>query len=211
MAERDSGGAAKRRRERRWRISLRCVWSWPQWRTTRTAPHGDRRQPPGPGTQRHGDRSLLCPQSPQARSTSRWTMRACRRRGRGPAALLEPRLQGRVQQHTVEHIIDVLPNVQILDVPVPQMGDQLVEFMQRLDTATSVQVTAVPKISLDRIPQRFVDQRRPQRAEQLVEVPTVVSFPLSNSSLQSRSVTFQNLVVVLEVVEVFKGFSQHRI
>ena len=91
------------------------------------------------------------------------------------ATLLEPRLQGRVQRHTVEHIIGVLPYEQILDVPVPQMGDQLVEFTQRLDTATPVQVIAVPKISLDRIPQRFVDRRRPQKAEQLVEVPTVLS------------------------------------
>ena len=41
---------------------------------------------------------------------------------------LEPRLQGGVQRHTVEHIIDVLPFVRILDVPVPQLGDQLVEF-----------------------------------------------------------------------------------
>ena len=42
--------------------------------------------------------------------------------GERPAALLEPRPQGQVQRHTVEHIIDVLPFVQILDVPVPQVG-----------------------------------------------------------------------------------------
>ena len=51
----------------------------------------------------------------------------------------------------------------------------LVEFMKMLNTATPEQVIAVPKISPDRIPQRFVNRRRPQRAEQLVEVPTVVS------------------------------------
>ena len=33
----------------------------------------------------------------------------------------------------------------------------------------------MPTISLDRILQRFVDRRRPQKAEQLVEVPTVFS------------------------------------
>ena len=43
--------------------------------------------------------------------------------------------------------------------------------MQKLDTATPEQVTAVPKISLDRIPQRSA-LRRTQKAEQLVEVPT---------------------------------------
>ena len=82
-----------------------------------------------------------------------------------------------MKRHTVEQIIDV-PHVQILDVPVPQMGDQLVEFMQRLDTATPVQVIAVPKISMDRITQRFVDRRPPQRAEQLVEVPTDPAYSL---------------------------------
>ena len=70
--------------------------------------------------------------------------------------------------------------MQILGVLVPQMGNQLVE---RLDTLTPERVIAVPKISQDRIPQRFVDWRRPQRAEQLVEVSAVVSF----SSLQQQS------------------------
>ena len=40
-------------------------------------------------------------------------------------------------------------------------------------------VIAVPKISLDRIPQRC-PRRRPRKAEQLVEVPTIISY----SSLQ---------------------------
>ena len=40
----------------------------------------------------------------------------------------------------------------------------------------------MPKLSQDRIPQRFA-VRRPQKAEQLVEVPTVLSF----SSLQQQS------------------------
>ena len=63
----------------------------------------------------------------------------------------------RFQRHTVEHIVDVCPFVQILEVLVPQLGNQLAEFMQRLDSSTPVQVIAVPKISLDRIPHRFVD------------------------------------------------------
>ena len=84
---------------------------------------------------------------------------------------------------TVEHIVDDCPFVQILDVLVPQLENQLVEFMQKLDTSIRVQVIAVPKISLDRIPQRFLDKSRPQKAQQLVEVPTVVSL----SSLQQPS------------------------
>ena len=44
------------------------------------------------------------------------------------------------------------------------------------------QVIAVPKISMDRVPQRSVCHRS-RRAEQLVEVPTIVSY----SSLQQRT------------------------
>ena len=60
------------------------------------------------------------------------------------------------------------------------MGNQVVEVLQKKETPSLVeQGIAVPKISLDRIPQRSA-VRRPQKAEQLVEVPTIVSF----SSLQ---------------------------
>ena len=96
-----------------------------------------------------------------------------------PAAVLEPRPQGPVQRHTALHIVDILPYVQILDVPVPQMCGQLVEFMQNLDTSTlDEQEIAVPKISLDRIPQRSAS-RRTQKAEQLVEVPTEPMYALA--------------------------------
>ena len=58
----------------------------------------------------------------------------------------------------------------------------MLELMQKIVTASllePVQVIAVPKISLDRVPQRC-PRRRPRRAEQLMEVPTIISF----SSLQ---------------------------
>ena len=65
----------------------------------------------------------------------------------------------------------------------------------------------MPKISQDRIPQRFVDRRCPQRAEQLVEVPTVVSHSSlqQQSAEQARTWTFQflALVVIMEVCKVF--------
>ena len=74
---------------------------------------------------------------------------------------------------------------QILDVPVPQTGNQVVEFVQKIDAPSLVeQVIAVPKISLDRIPQRPAN-RRPQKAQQLVEVPTIVS--LSSPLQQTAS------------------------
>ena len=93
-----------------------------------------------------------------------------------PTPLVEVRPQERVLRHTVEHIIDDLPYVQILDVLVPQMGNRLVEVLQKIDTLIPAQVIVVPLIFQDRIPQRFVERRAPQKAEQLVELPTVVSY-----------------------------------
>ena len=81
----------------------------------------------------------------------------------------------RAQRHVVEQLADIAPMVQILDSPVPQTSEQLLEVFRLLDTQMPVeQAIAVPKISLDRIPQRsFV--LTPQSAEQLVEVPTVLT------------------------------------
>ena len=72
------------------------------------------------------------------------------------------------------------PMVQILDAPVPQMVDTVLEFFRALDLPVVEQVIAVPKISTDRVSQRLVEQRLPHMVEQLVEVPTAVSY----SSLQ---------------------------
>ena len=74
--------------------------------------------------------------------------------------------------------MEVLPYVQILDVPVPQLGGELMEFMQKHDTVLSEQVIEVPKISLDKVPRhRMVDLAHPpEMAEQLVEVPTIISY-----------------------------------
>ena len=103
-----------------------------------------------------------------------------------PALLVEVRPQGRVQRHTVEQRIEHTPMVQILDAPVPQNVEQLLEVLRRLDIEVPAQVIEVPKISQDSIRERLVDcdLRHPQMAEQLVEVPTVVSY----SSLLQRTV-----------------------
>ena len=53
-------------------------------------------------------------------------------------------------------------------------GGTLGEFLQGFDSHVPVQVIEVPKISQDIIPQRSVDLV-PQMAEQLVEVPTVLT------------------------------------
>ena len=101
-------------------------------------------------------------------------------RGVRPAALLEPRPQGEVQCHAgIGYEL-----AQNLDVPVLHMVEQLPDVLQFFATCLPVvaePVIEVPKILLDRTPQRLGDcLRRPQMVEQLVDVPTVVSF----SSLQ---------------------------
>ena len=102
--------------------------------------------------------------------------------GRRPASLAEPpRPQERVQRHTVEHIVDlvrVAPMVQILDAPVPQTVEQLPDILRFFDTLPDPeQVIEVPKISPEDVSMRTA-VRAPQLAEQLVEVPTIVSWSL---------------------------------
>ena len=66
--------------------------------------------------------------------------------------------------------------VQILVILVPQMGVELADILKCVDLQAPIeQVIDVPKISQDCIQPRSV-LRRPQTAEQLVEVPTIVSF-----------------------------------
>ena len=44
--------------------------------------------------------------------------------------LVEVRPQERVQRHTTKHTVGVCPLVQILDVPVPQTGEQLAGHLE---------------------------------------------------------------------------------
>ena len=92
--------------------------------------------------------------------------------GRRLASLAEPPgPQERIQRRTVEQSAGIAPMVQILDAPVPQTVDQLVEVLRPFDTMAPEQVIDVPKItSQDAIPQRAV-LRVPQVAEQLVDEP----------------------------------------
>ena len=84
--------------------------------------------------------------------------------------------QERAQLRTVEHIADVVPMVQILDFPVMQMENQLVEMCPQFDILISEQAVEVPKISSSsRLSCRRRVLRLPQTAEQLVEVSTIVS------------------------------------
>ena len=104
-----------------------------------------------------------------------------------PTPLDEVRPQGRVQRHTVEQRIEHSPYVQILDAPVPQMVEQLVDVLQLFDALIPVaeQVIDVPKIFIERIPPR-TSVREPQLAEQLVEVPTIVSYSSLQRSMEQH-------------------------
>ena len=92
--------------------------------------------------------------------------------GTRPASLAEPpEPQERVPQRTVEPIVETFVSVPILDVPVLQSGDQLVDVFKFFDISVPEQVIDVPKIiSQDSTPQRAV-LREPQLVEQLVDVP----------------------------------------
>ena len=82
-----------------------------------------------------------------------------------------------MQQRTMEQIADDVPMLTLLDSPVPQMVYQLVAVLVRYDMPSADQVIEVPKVSCPlRCPRTVLCT--PQTAEQLVEVPTIVSFSL---------------------------------
>ena len=64
-----------------------------------------------------------------------------------PGSVTDPAPQERVERHIVEHRIEASSFVQILDAPVPQGGNQLVEAFQHLDLHVPKLVVEVPKIS----------------------------------------------------------------
>ena len=101
-------------------------------------------------------------------------------RGSRPPCLGEPRgPQERDLLRTVEQIAVRAPLVQFLDAPVTQMVEQLPDVMRFFDFLLPVpeQVIEVPKILLDDVPMRAV-LRATQLAEQLVEVSTIISYPM---------------------------------
>ena len=99
--------------------------------------------------------------------------------------------------------------VQVLDAPVPQMGTQVVDIMQKIDAPSlDEQVIAVPKISLDRIPQRSA-LRRTQKAEQLVEVPTDSAYAPWGYYLLRRSSRFSPRIGFSQVAPCCRADLEH--
>ena len=81
--------------------------------------------------------------------------------------------QERVQQRTVEQIVDPVPLVPLLHDVVPVV-EQLVDFFAPLDFRVAEQGIEVPKIVCPPHTARSV-LRAPQMVEQLVEAPTIIS------------------------------------
>ena len=79
---------------------------------------------------------------------------------------------------------------QILDIPVPQLVDQLADVMRFFDTLLPVpeQAIKVSKMLLDDVPVRTV--RDTQLVEQLVEVPTIVLLSSLERTVEHHVVDF---------------------
>ena len=95
-----------------------------------------------------------------------------------PDRLYEVRPQERVLRRTAKQNVDVF-TYPLLDVLEPQMGDQLVEVLRKIDTRSSPQVIEVPKVFPVSAPLRREESRPPQLAEQLVDVPTNPGYALA--------------------------------
>ena len=109
--------------------------------------------------------------------------------------------QEQVLRHTVDQIVVAVSALPTFDVPVPQMVDQLVGALLHLDTPIPEHaIFEVPKISC---PSRFPRSalREPQKAEQLVEAPTLVS--LVEVIEQPVDIPVRAWVVLVDVFKVF--------
>ena len=179
-------GTARRRRERRLRAYLRytrmSVALAVAEATHHTAPRGQRtaRAGGGPRDVLHGRvPEHVPPPPPQAASARYFAMDAGEDVGEAPAAgrpapLLEVLPQEQVQRRTVEQIVDLVLEVPMLQMVVPQMVGQVVNILTPLDFPVPEQVIEVPKIVCPPRAARTV-LGAPQMVEQLVEAPTIVS------------------------------------
>ena len=87
--------------------------------------------------------------------------------------------QERVQRHFVEQLVEPVRGVPVLDAPVPQMVDQLVDVLKIFDRGLTEQVIEVPKDTLQDVVPHHAALRVPQLAEQLVDVPVPESVILA--------------------------------
>ena len=211
LSEQPVVGAAQRRRERRLRSWLRHERMTVAMALAESTHHSSRGQKTARagvwGHELNYTATIRKPPTPQPELFSLYDEEPGRSRPDRMPTLSGP--QERDLRRTVQQIVDV-PLVPLLDDPVPQMVEQLPDVLRFFDLLLPVpeQVIEVPKILLGDVPVRSV-LRDPQLVEQLVEVPTVVSY----SSLQrtwSIPLTFQFLVVEGDS-QVFKVFFPDRV
>ena len=94
---------------------------------------------------------------------------------RRPPPLVDVRPSSCAQRHILEDLGELVPLVQLLDLPVPQMVENVTDTLLRiLDFPIAEQVIAVPTVSCASCPSRS-RVPEPQSADQLVEVPTVLT------------------------------------
>ena len=179
-----TAGAALRRRERRlrmhWRheqLSLQVLLATFQHHSSRgqtTARSGE-----GVRGEVHGQVPGAHP--PQAAGSKYFAMdvdEVPAVGGSRPDRLYEVRPQERVLRRTVEQNVGVF-TFPVLDAPVPQMVDQLVDVLKIFDRGLTEQVIEVPKVSLqDVVPHRCCTPCA-AAAEQLGDVPVPESVILA--------------------------------
>ena len=173
-----AAGAARRRRERRLRSWLKhermTVAMALAEASHHTAPRGQRTARAGVwGREMNYTATIRDPPTPQPELFSLYDEEPGGSRPDRMPALSGP--QEQVLRHTVDQIVVAVSALPTFDVPVPQTVDQLVGALLHLDTPIPEHaIFEVPKISC---PSRFPRSalREPQKAEQLVEAPTLVS------------------------------------
>ena len=147
LGARDDGeGAARRRRERRLRSWLRHERQSVAVALSEYMHHSSRAQRKDrAGEEGHEDKH----DAPRRQKPPPPQPGEC-----VPGGFRPPCLGGGTGTSTVEQLADVVPVVQILDLPVPQKVEQLADFLLLLDTQTPVE--QVKDVSM--IPQDFVPQ-----------------------------------------------------
>ena len=95
--------------------------------------------------------------------------------------------QERAQRRTVQQIVEPVPLPPTLDDPAPQMVEQLPDILRFLRALSPDpdQVIEVPKIVPEDVSLRTA-VREPQLVEQLVEVPTVVSWSMLQQIMEQN-------------------------
>ena len=128
------------------------------------------------------------PHSPQGAGTQYFAMDVDEvpAAGSRPDQLTEVRPQERVLRRTVEQKVEPVRGAPVLDVPVPQMVEHVVDVLKIIDRGPAEQVIEVPKVSLQDVVPLRAALCEPQLAEQLVDMPTRPGYALAVVAARTR-------------------------